>query len=84
MMNAKQLISFTIAICMMLVIGKAQTKLNYCNDQIRTGAEQTEKYLPYLKDKRVAILGNPSTVIKERHLVDSLLLRGVNIVKIYQ
>ncbi|MCW2262321.1 uncharacterized protein YbbC (DUF1343 family) [Sphingobacterium sp. JUb78] len=83
MMNAKQLVSFTIAICMMLNIGKAQTKLNYCNDQMRTGAEQTEKYLPYLKDKRVAILGNPSTVIKERHLVDSLLSRGVNIVKIF-
>lgn len=83
MMNAKQLISFTITICIMLTIGNAQTNLKYCNDQIRTGAEQTEKYLPYLKDKRVALLGNPSTVIKERHLVDSLLRRGVNIVKIF-
>jgi len=36
-----------------------------------------------LKGKRVAILGNPSTVIKEQHLVDSLLKRGIHIVKIF-
>jgi uncharacterized protein YbbC (DUF1343 family) len=62
---------------------RAQNQLDYCNDRIRTGAEQTEKYIPYLKDKRVAILGNPSTVIKNRHLVDSLLNRGIKIVKIF-
>ncbi len=61
----------------------AQTALSYSNDKIRTGAEQTEKYIPYLKGKRVAILGNPSTVIKDKHLVDSLRSLGVNITKIF-
>ncbi len=61
----------------------AQISLNYCNDRIQTGAEQTERYLPYLMNKRIAILGNPSTVIKGRHLVDSLLARGVQIVRIF-
>ncbi len=50
---------------------------------IITGAEQTERYLPMLKGKRVALMANPTTIIKERHLVDSLLSLGVNIVRIF-
>ncbi|MBS1567712.1 MAG: DUF1343 domain-containing protein [Bacteroidetes bacterium] len=50
---------------------------------ILTGADQTEKYLPYLKGKRVALLANPTTIIGNKHLVDSLLKRGVSIVKIF-
>lgn len=50
---------------------------------IRTGAEQTEKYLPLLKGKRVAILANPTTIIGKVHLVDSLHKLGVNIVKVF-
>ncbi len=50
---------------------------------IITGAERTDKYLPLLKGKRVAMMANPTTVIGERHLVDSLLLHDVNIVKIF-
>lgn len=52
-------------------------------DSIRTGAEQTEKYLPYLKGKRVAILANQTSIIGDRHLVDSLQALGVNIVKVF-
>ncbi|MCU0325686.1 MAG: DUF1343 domain-containing protein, partial [Spirosomaceae bacterium] len=50
---------------------------------ILTGADQTDKYLPLLKDKRVGILANPTTIIGSKHLVDSLLARGVKIVKIF-
>lgn len=50
---------------------------------IVTGADQTEKYLPLLKGKRVAVLANPTTIIGDKHLVDSLLSRGVNIVKAF-
>lgn len=52
-------------------------------EQIKTGAEQTEKYLPYLKGKRVAILANPTSVIGKTHLVDSLHHLGINIVKVF-
>lgn len=48
-----------------------------------TGADQTEKYLPLLKGKRIGILANPTTLIGERHLVDSLRSLGVNIVKVF-
>ncbi len=50
---------------------------------IITGAEQTERYLPLLDNKRVALMANPTTIIGEQHLVDSLLHRSVNIVKIF-
>lgn len=52
-------------------------------DSIKTGADQTEKYLPYLKGKRVAILANQTSIIGNRHLVDSLQSRGVTIVKVF-
>ena len=50
---------------------------------IITGAERTDKYLKLLEGKRVAIMANPTTIIGDRHLVDSLLLLNVNIVKIF-
>jgi uncharacterized protein YbbC (DUF1343 family) len=50
---------------------------------ILTGAEQTSKYLPYLKGKRIAIMANPTTIIGKKHLVDSLKSLGVNIVKVF-
>lgn len=50
---------------------------------IKTGAEQTGKYLPYLNGKRVAMLANQTSVIGKTHLVDSLMARGVNIVKVF-
>ena len=50
---------------------------------IKTGAEQTEKYLSYIKGKRVAILANQTSIIGKTHLVDSLQKSGVNIVKVF-
>jgi uncharacterized protein YbbC (DUF1343 family) len=51
--------------------------------KIITGADQTEKYVDYLKGKRVAIMANPTSIIGKKHLVDSLQNRGVNIVKVF-
>ncbi len=52
-------------------------------NQIITGADQTRKYITYLEGKRVAVLANPTTIIGHKHLVDSLLARGINIVKVF-
>jgi uncharacterized protein YbbC (DUF1343 family) len=49
----------------------------------RTGAEQTEKYLPLLKGKRIGMVVNPTSIIDNVTVVDSILKRGVNIVKIF-
>ncbi|ATP55065.1 hypothetical protein CPT03_00575 [Pedobacter ginsengisoli] len=52
-------------------------------DELRTGAEQTELYVPYLKGKRVGMVVNPTSVIGKETTVDSLLKLGVNVVKIF-
>ena len=58
-------------------------KTTAVENNIITGAEQTEKYFPYLKGKKVALLANPTTIIGKKHLVDSLLSSGINIVKVF-
>src|SRR5688572_13980512 len=52
-------------------------------ESLQTGADQTGKYLPYLKGKRIGILGNQTTVIGKTHLVDSLKSLGINIMKVF-
>ena len=56
---------------------------SFAEQLVKTGAEQTEQYLPYLKGKRVGILGNQTSVIAKRHLVDSLQALGIKIVKVF-
>jgi uncharacterized protein YbbC (DUF1343 family) len=51
--------------------------------KITTGAEQIDKYLPLLKNKRVAIMANQTTIIGKRHLVDSLKTLDVTIMKVF-
>src|SRR6266536_693904 len=53
------------------------------SNQILPGAYQTIEYLPLLKNKRVAVFANQTSVIGNTHLVDSLKKLGVNIVKIF-
>jgi uncharacterized protein YbbC (DUF1343 family) len=50
---------------------------------IKTGAERTELYLPLLKNKNVAILGNHSSLVTNVHLVDTLLKLGVVVKKVF-
>lgn len=50
---------------------------------VKTGAEQTEIYLPKLKDKKIALVVNATSYISITHLVDSLLSLSVNVKKIF-
>lgn len=75
---------FTFAVFLLFTIATfGQTKVSNSKSNILTGAEQTDKYIPYLKNKRVAILANPTTIIGKKHLIDSLVLREINIVKVF-
>ena len=51
--------------------------------EIWTGADQTAKYLPYLKGKKIGIVSNQTSVIGKTHLVDTLKKLGVNIVSVF-
>ena len=47
------------------------------------GAYDMERYLPLLEGKRVAVVANQTSRVGEAHLVDTLLARGVKIVRIF-
>lgn len=47
------------------------------------GAQRTGEYLPLIKDQRVAVVTNQTGMIGQRHLVDSLLVMKVNVVKVF-
>lgn len=50
---------------------------------LQTGAEQMEKYLPLLENKRVALVVNQTSMIGDQHLVDTLLSKGITIEKVF-
>ncbi len=53
------------------------------NAPVITGAERMQVYLPMLKGKSVAVFANQTSMIKNTHLVDTLLSSGIKVVKIF-
>ena len=51
--------------------------------KIIPAAEQPDLYLPLLKNKRIALVVNHSSLVKKGHLVDYLLQHGVKVQKIF-
>ena len=77
-------LGFTLLAALLFSAARDKQQLTSPNKkEIQTGAEQTEKYVPYIKGKRIAILGNQTTVIGKKHLVDSLRSLGITIVKVF-
>jgi len=52
-------------------------------ERIEVGAQNIDQYVSLLLNKSVGIVGNQSSMIVERHLVDSLLDLGVNIERVF-
>lgn len=71
----------------MISCSSAQTPANNTEvtsrTQIITGAERFKEYLPLLKNKRVALVVNQSSLINNEHLVDFLLAKNIKIQKIF-
>jgi uncharacterized protein YbbC (DUF1343 family) len=53
------------------------------DEDIITGAERVDQWLPLTKGKKVAVVANHTSMINTTHLVDSMLTLGVNVVKIF-
>jgi uncharacterized protein YbbC (DUF1343 family) len=47
------------------------------------GAWQTENYFPLLKGKRIALVGNHSSLIRNVHLADTLIASGFDLRKVF-
>ena len=54
------------------------------NNAVITGAERMQVYLPMLKGKTVAVFANQTSMVKNTHLVDTLLSSGITVVKIFE
>lgn len=59
--------------------------LHYQAKQSRVivGAEQTNDYLPILKNKRIAVFSNHTGMVGNKHLLDVLLENKINVVAIF-
>lgn len=73
----KQIILFVFVISVITGFGQIS------KTRILTGAEQTDRYFPILRGKRIAIVANPTSQIAGIALVDSLLHAGIRIVKVF-
>ena len=59
------------------------THANETKHAIAVGAEQFALYAPQLKNKRVGLVVNQTSLVGQTHLVDSLLAKNINITKIF-
>ncbi len=83
--------TYLLSIVLFLIVFSCQSNANRRigtqkqsnSHKILPGAYDMASYLALLKDKRVAIVGNQTSEINGIHLVDTLLQRGVNIVKVF-
>ena len=76
----KVLLTVALLVCAASIC-QAQNKKN--STKILPGAERMDKYLPYLKNKRVAVFANQTSTVGESHLVDTLLALGIKVVRIF-
>ncbi len=50
-----------------------------CYAQLIKGDERLNEYLPLLREKKVALIANHTSIVNGTHLVDTLIDRGINI-----
>jgi uncharacterized protein YbbC (DUF1343 family) len=74
MMKKKTILA--ILLLFILIKGEGQQR-------IIPGAERMEVYLPLLKGKAVAVFANQTSMVQQVHLVDTLIKRGIRVVKIF-
>lgn len=71
------LLCFLLQSMALLVSGQVNTK------QLISGADQTDLYLPHLKNKKVGMVVNATSIIGKQLSVDRLIAEGVSIQKIF-
>lgn len=71
---------FFLNLCASTACASTQTDVS---KSLKTGAEQTNLYVPDLKGKTVALVVNHTSMIGKTHLADSLLSLGIKIKTIF-
>lgn len=87
MVNLKNIVLIFAAFqlnCVALSEKKAEVSpLPEMQEELQAGAARLDAYLPRLMDKNVALLVNNTSMVGQAHLADTLLSRGVKVVKIF-
>jgi uncharacterized protein YbbC (DUF1343 family) len=79
-----QLPRFTSLLILFSYLSFSQKPVEIKNyNSVTTGAEQFEKYLPLLKNKRVGVLTNITGVVGQTSIVDTLIKLKIKITKIF-
>src|SRR5690606_38661282 len=62
-----------------------QEKVNSASkaEPIIVGAAQLKSYLHILEDKKIGLVVNNTSLVDRTHLLDTLLLSGIDVVKIF-
>jgi len=58
-----------------------QSLLGFCSPEenpVKSGADRLHHYLPIIGNHRIALVANHTSVVGERHLVDTLLASGIS------
>ncbi|MBR4402309.1 MAG: DUF1343 domain-containing protein [Flavobacteriales bacterium] len=74
--------AFLCAICSLSLLAGSKEEPKKGTD-IQPGAAQYDQYLHLLQGKRVAFTGNHTSIVGDKHLVDILMEKGINIVKAF-
>ncbi len=88
-MQAKNTYLLSIVLFLIVFSCKSSSKEQFVTSQtpnqtvILPGAYDMKTYLPLLFNKRIAIVGNQTSEVNGTHLVDTLLQRGINIIKVF-
>lgn len=67
---------------LILCLGFFLTSVAFANN-VKVGAEQFDKYQHLLTDKRVGLVVNQTSMVKQQHLLDFLLTNNVNVTTIF-
>jgi uncharacterized protein YbbC (DUF1343 family) len=70
--------SFINLLLFIVITNNLVGQVNFSHSII-VGAEQMELYLPLLKHKNIAVVGNQSSLVENTHLVDTLLSSGISV-----
>ncbi|MGJ8562350.1 MAG: exo-beta-N-acetylmuramidase NamZ family protein [Alphaproteobacteria bacterium] len=89
-MSLLKTISFSLVLlCLVACQGTDKTEQNLPDvrassaEAVTVGAERFESYMPLLRGKSVALVANATSMVEDKHLVDVLLEKDVQLKKVF-
>jgi uncharacterized protein YbbC (DUF1343 family) len=83
MRKIKQLIQYCVLCSCFLIAVSVTSCAQKQSEALLSGAENFKEYIPLLNERKVAVVGNQSSLVKGEHLVDVLLAKDIQITKIF-